>query len=130
MEETKKELEQEVVVTGHRLGSPSERGDSPALSIISGSSPEPLADSNITSPVHLESNCDHHHAESPSEPVDATENCADTNLDCSIELRDAFPPDPEELIMSSSKLDSRGKIFVKELYNIDKDIPRCDRDYW
>lgn len=41
-----------------------------------------------------------------------------------------FPHDPEELVMSSLKLDSRAKVFVKELYNIDKDIPRCDRDYW
>ena len=37
---------------------------------------------------------------------------------------------PEELVMSSQKLDSRARVFVKELYNIDKDIPRCDRDYW
>ncbi len=41
-----------------------------------------------------------------------------------------YRPDPEELVMSSRKLDSKGKIFIKELYNIDKDIPRCDRDYW
>ena len=38
--------------------------------------------------------------------------------------------DPEEMVISSLKLDAKGKVFVKELYNIDKDIPRCDRDYW
>ena len=42
----------------------------------------------------------------------------------------AVTPDPEELLMTSPKLDSHGRVFVKELYNIDKDIPRCDRDYW
>lgn len=41
-----------------------------------------------------------------------------------------FPPDTEEVVMSSVKFDSLGKEFVKNLYNIDKDIPRCDRDYW
>ena len=41
-----------------------------------------------------------------------------------------YPHNPEEVVMSSLKLDSRAKVFVKELYNIDKDIPRCDRDYW
>lgn len=39
-------------------------------------------------------------------------------------------PDPIEAVMLSLKLDSKGKLFAKELYNIDKDIPRCDRDYW
>ena len=41
-----------------------------------------------------------------------------------------FPLDTEEAVMSSVKFDSLGKEFVKNLYNIDKDIPRCDRDYW
>lgn len=46
------------------------------------------------------------------------------------QLEEMWPPTPEELVMSSQKLDSQGKVFVKELINIDKDIPRCDRDYW
>ena len=41
-----------------------------------------------------------------------------------------LPPSPEELVMLSMKLSSQGKLFAKELFNIDKDIPRCDRDYW
>ena len=27
-------------------------------------------------------------------------------------------------------LDSKGQAFAEELFKIDKDIPRCDRDYW
>lgn len=41
-----------------------------------------------------------------------------------------MPPGPEELVFASQKLSSQGKIFAKELFNIDKDIPRCDRDFW
>ena len=32
---------------------------------------------------------------------------------------------PEELV-----LDERGQLFAEELIKIDKDIPRCDREYW
>lgn len=28
------------------------------------------------------------------------------------------------------QLDAKGEWFVRELFNIDKDIPRCDREYW
>ena len=28
------------------------------------------------------------------------------------------------------QLDKRGRLFCEELFMIDKDIPRCDRDYW
>ena len=28
------------------------------------------------------------------------------------------------------QLDERGSLFCEELFKIDKDIPRCDRDYW
>ena len=31
---------------------------------------------------------------------------------------------------SEELLDSTGQIFAEELFKIDKDIPRCDRDYW
>lgn len=51
------------------------------------------------------------------------------DLDGSTTHSDIFPPDPEEVVMGSTRLDSQGREFVKNLYNIDKDIPRCDRDY-
>ena len=35
--------------------------------------------------------------------------------------------DPEK---SHFQLDAKGEWFVRELFNIDKDIPRCDREYW
>ena len=28
------------------------------------------------------------------------------------------------------ELDEKGRQFADELVKIDKDIPRCDRDYW
>lgn len=28
------------------------------------------------------------------------------------------------------ELDEKGQLFADELVKIDKDIPRCDRDYW
>ena len=31
---------------------------------------------------------------------------------------------------SHHQLDAKGEWFVRELFNIDKDIPRCDREYW
>ena len=31
---------------------------------------------------------------------------------------------------SEELLDSTGQVFAEELFKIDKDIPRCDRDYW
>ena len=39
--------------------------------------------------------------------------------------------DPEtHLGKSHLQLDAKGEWFVRELFNIDKDIPRCDREYW
>ena len=39
--------------------------------------------------------------------------------------------DPEiQLGKSHLQLDAKGEWFVRELFNIDKDIPRCDREYW
>ena len=39
--------------------------------------------------------------------------------------------DPEvQLGKSHLPLDAKGEWFVRELFNIDKDIPRCDREYW
>ena len=39
--------------------------------------------------------------------------------------------DPEEQFdKSHHQLDAKGEWFVRELFNIDKDIPRLDRDYW
>lgn len=35
-----------------------------------------------------------------------------------------------KLLTPPVKLDAKGQWFVQELFNIDKDIPRCDRDYW
>ena len=37
--------------------------------------------------------------------------------------------DPE-LETSQLQLDAKGELFVRELFNIDKDIPRLDREYW
>ena len=31
---------------------------------------------------------------------------------------------------SEELLDGTGQVFAEELFKIDKDIPRCDRDYW
>ena len=31
---------------------------------------------------------------------------------------------------SQLQLDAKGEWFVRELFNIDKDIPRCDREFW
>ena len=33
-------------------------------------------------------------------------------------------------LIPAVKLDAKGQWFVQELFNIDKDVPRCDRDYW
>ena len=41
-----------------------------------------------------------------------------------------IPPMSCDHLKPMDKLDERGLQFVQELYNIDKDIPRCDRDYW
>ena len=39
--------------------------------------------------------------------------------------------DPEvQLGKPHLPLDAKGEWFVRELFNIDKDIPRCDREYW
>lgn len=40
--------------------------------------------------------------------------------------------DPEEQLQDKPhlQLDAKGEWFVRELFNIDKDIPRCDREYW
>jgi uncharacterized protein YdaT len=39
--------------------------------------------------------------------------------------------DPEVHVGKSHlHLDAKGEWFVRELFNIDKDIPRCDREYW
>ncbi len=35
-----------------------------------------------------------------------------------------------DFIHPSYELDDEGQMFIKELDTIDKDIPRCDRDYW
>lgn len=40
------------------------------------------------------------------------------------------PPISCDFLRPSSQLDAKGSSFIQELYNIDKDIPRCDRDYW
>ena len=68
------------------------------------------------------------------------ESCDDSSLECTSEGADTggggstpthlFSHNPEEVVTSSLKLDAMAKLFVKEMYNIDKDIPRCDRDYW
>ena len=44
--------------------------------------------------------------------------------------RDSIPPMSCDYIQPMSELDERGEKFLQDLYNIDKDIPRCDRDYW
>ena len=36
----------------------------------------------------------------------------------------------ETLDKSQLQLDAKGEWFVRELFNIDKDIPRCDREFW
>lgn len=36
----------------------------------------------------------------------------------------------EPLDKSQLQLDAKGEWFVRELFNIDKDIPRCDREFW
>ena len=39
--------------------------------------------------------------------------------------------DPEEQFEKSHcQLDAKGEWFVRELFNVDKDIPRLDREYW
>ncbi len=35
-----------------------------------------------------------------------------------------------DYIQPMAELDEKGEKFLQDLYNIDKDIPRCDRDYW
>ena len=40
------------------------------------------------------------------------------------------PPMSCAFVRPLSHLDAKGSLFIQELYNIDKDIPRCDRDYW
>lgn len=71
---------------------------------------------------------DQSHDQAPDQSRDQSyDQCNNSDLSPS---RLLYPHDPEELVMSSRKLSSRAKVFVKELFNIDKDIPRCDRDYW
>ena len=36
----------------------------------------------------------------------------------------------EEEGEGETELDGKGRMFADELFKIDKDIPRCDRDYW
>ena len=39
--------------------------------------------------------------------------------------------DPEEQFEKTDlQLDAKGEWFVRELFNVDKDIPRLDREYW
>ncbi len=189
VEQTKKEIEKEVVLTnGHRSDSVGDLG-SPSLSTISGSSaehsrggtPEPLSSvspgRDVTdeapsksgqeqSPVHVNGDLSHDlpvvavnglvtsntGADDSREPNVHSSYSEDTSDASSVmyESHDRshdhspngvvcasdgaadllFPHSPEEAVMSSLKLDSKSKVFVKELYNIDKDVPRCDRDYW
>ncbi len=41
-----------------------------------------------------------------------------------------MPPISCDYIQPMESLDAKGEKFLEELYNIEKDIPRCDRDYW
>jgi len=40
-----------------------------------------------------------------------------------------LPPNLGDVVMASPRMNPQAKAFLKELFNIDKDIPRCDRDY-
>ncbi len=182
VEATKKEIELEAAVSGHRGGSVhlGSREDSPTLSTISNSpllSPvrnqdatfdnicngshdsgeesrdvvddrlgrssgeEVLVNGDAVSESHDQPSAEvtnhgkapsinpptQHHQEDESHDHSHlnTEEYASRLSQDSLVIR----PDPEELLMTSPKLDSHGRLFIKELYNIDKDIPRCDRDY-
>ena len=101
---------------------------------------EELLDDAVISQGERKSSDKHYDNFSPYQSLDlSNDQSHDRSHDqshdqtCNSELSSSgllFPHDPEELVMSSLKLNSRDKVFVKELYTIDKDIPRCDRDYW
>lgn len=60
----------------------------------------------------------------------SSETLAHNGLDVDPVASHDEPPMSCDFIRPLSQLDALESLFVQELYNIDKDIPRCDRDYW
>ena len=57
----------------------------------------------------------------------ATEDL-NSNTQSAAEVTKRISP-PSKLVLSNTELSSKERTFLQELLKIDKDIPRCDRDY-
>ena len=63
--------------------------------------------------------------------LDAAKNVVSpANLEAELNRRILQNKDVFDFVHPRSELNAEGKKFIEELEIIDRDIPRCDRDYW
>lgn len=89
-------------------------GSSPSLSVIS---PSPSCDDDDDKNII----CVQDETENVASPS-SLQNAIDKVF---VQSKDVF-----DFVHPNSELDEEGETFIKELETIDKDVPRCDRDYW
>ena len=105
------------------------RSPSPTLSSVSASSAEtsptrsPPSVSRATGQTISEDSSPHNGLSSPRRPIASPRRSHDNKLK-------SHDPETQVDKVHQTQLDAKGEWFIRELFNIDKDIPRCDREYW